>query len=103
LTWFWLESVPKDGREVLFWATEHEDAPFTEGACVIGHYDSVLDFFQNQAGDEIYPYCWQELPRDAVLLAIAHDARVNYVLDESTVREWFRMVRDQVRVVVAAS
>ena len=63
MTWFWLESVPKDGREVLFWATEHEDAPFTEGACVIGHYDSVLDFFQNQAGDEIYPYCWQELPR----------------------------------------
>ena len=41
--------------------------------------------------------------RDAVLLAIAHDARVNYVLDESTVREWFRMVRDQVRVVVASS
>jgi hypothetical protein len=41
--------------------------------------------------------------RDAVLLAIAQDARVNYVLDESTVREWFRMVREQVRVVVAAS
>jgi CelD/BcsL family acetyltransferase involved in cellulose biosynthesis len=41
--------------------------------------------------------------RDAVLLAIAHDARVNYVLDESTVREWFSMIRDQVRVVVAAS
>ena len=41
--------------------------------------------------------------RDAVLLAIAHDARVNYVLDESTVREWFKMIRDQVRVVVAAS
>jgi hypothetical protein len=41
--------------------------------------------------------------RDAVLLALTHDARVNYVLDESTVREWFRMIRDQVRVVVAAS
>jgi hypothetical protein len=41
--------------------------------------------------------------RDAVLLALAHDARVNYVLDESTVRDWFRMIRDQVRVVVAAS
>jgi hypothetical protein len=41
--------------------------------------------------------------RDSVLLAMAHDARVNYVLDESTVREWFRMIREQVRVVVAAS
>jgi hypothetical protein len=41
--------------------------------------------------------------RDTVLLALAHDARVNYVLDESTVRDWFRMIRDQVRVVIAAS
>jgi len=41
--------------------------------------------------------------RDTVLLALAHDARVNYVLDESTVRDWFRMIRDQVRVVMAAS
>lgn len=40
--------------------------------------------------------------RDAVLLALAHDARVNYVLEESTVRDWFRMIRDQVRVVIAA-
>ncbi len=41
--------------------------------------------------------------RDAVLLALAHDARVNYVLEESTVRDWFRMIRDQLRVVIAAS
>ncbi|MEO8062462.1 MAG: contact-dependent growth inhibition system immunity protein [Pseudomonadota bacterium] len=41
--------------------------------------------------------------RDAVLLALAHDARVNYLLEESTVREWFRMIREQVRLVVAAS
>jgi hypothetical protein len=41
--------------------------------------------------------------RDSILLALAHDARVNYVLEESTVRDWFRMIRDQVRVVTAAS
>jgi hypothetical protein len=41
--------------------------------------------------------------RDAVLLALAHDARVSYVLEESTVRDWFTMIRDQVRVVIAAS
>jgi hypothetical protein len=39
---------------------------------------------------------------DAYLLAVAHDARVNHVLDERNVREWFRMIRDQVRVVAAA-
>jgi hypothetical protein len=39
---------------------------------------------------------------DAVLLALAHDARVSYVLEESTVRDWFRMIRDQLRVVAAA-
>jgi contact-dependent growth inhibition (CDI) system CdiI-like immunity protein len=45
-----------------------------------------------------------EQPRsDAWLLAVAQDARVNYVLDESTVREWFRMIREQVRVVAAAA
>ena len=41
--------------------------------------------------------------RDAVLLALAHDARVSYVIEESTVRDWFTMIRDQVRVVIAAS
>jgi hypothetical protein len=40
--------------------------------------------------------------RDMVLLALAHDARVNYALEESTVRDWFRMIRDQLRVVIAA-
>ena len=40
---------------------------------------------------------------DDALLEIALRARVNYVLDESTVREWFGMIRDQLRVVIAAS
>jgi hypothetical protein len=40
--------------------------------------------------------------RDSVLLALAHDARVYCVLEESTVRDWFTMIREQVRVAVAA-
>jgi hypothetical protein len=40
---------------------------------------------------------------DAYLLAVAHDARVNRVLHEYDVRDWFRMIRDQVLVVVDAA
>jgi len=40
---------------------------------------------------------------DTYLLAVAQDARVNYVLDERNVRDWFRMIREQVRVVVDAA
>ena len=40
---------------------------------------------------------------DGELLEIAHQARMNYLLDESSVREWFSMIRDQVRIVVAAA
>jgi hypothetical protein len=39
---------------------------------------------------------------NAYLLETARRAQVNYVLDESNVREWFTMIRDQVRVVSAA-
>jgi hypothetical protein len=40
---------------------------------------------------------------DSELLEIARLARMNYLLDESSVREWLAMIRDQVRVVVAAA
>jgi hypothetical protein len=42
-------------------------------------------------------------PDDAHLLEIALEARVNFVLEESRAREWFQMIHDQVRVVVAAA
>jgi len=40
---------------------------------------------------------------DSDLLEIARLARMNYLLDESSVREWLVMIRDQVRIVVAAA
>jgi hypothetical protein len=40
---------------------------------------------------------------DAYLLAVAQDARVSHPLDEANVREWFAMIREQLRLVVAAS
>ena len=42
-------------------------------------------------------------PQDADLLEIALKARVNFVLEEARAREWFQMIHDQVRVVVAAA
>jgi hypothetical protein len=40
---------------------------------------------------------------DTDLLNVASKARVDHLLDKSTVREWFTMLRDQVRVVIAAA
>ena len=40
---------------------------------------------------------------DAALLEIALRARVNYLLEEATVRDWFQMIRHQVHLVVAAA
>jgi hypothetical protein len=40
---------------------------------------------------------------EADLLEIAVRARVDHLLDVQNVREWFVMMRDQVRIVIAAS
>ena len=40
---------------------------------------------------------------DEDLLDIALRARVNYLLDAANVRDWFAMIRDQVRIVVTAA
>jgi hypothetical protein len=40
---------------------------------------------------------------DTDLLNVASKARVDHLVDKSTVREWFIMLRDQLRVVIAAA
>jgi hypothetical protein len=40
---------------------------------------------------------------DTDLINVASKARVDHLVDKSTVREWFVMLRDQVRVVIAAA
>ena len=40
---------------------------------------------------------------NAYLLAVAQDARVSYVLNENSVRDWFSMIRDELRAVVDAA
>jgi hypothetical protein len=61
-TWYSLDSVPKDGREVLFWLPDGDGDPFDEGDVRVGFYDAVLDCYFDVAGDPIGPICWRELP-----------------------------------------
>jgi hypothetical protein len=62
--WRSLESVPKDGTQVLFWASDDDYAVFDGGGYVeLGRYDAALDSYCNTAGDEVLPICWMYVPR----------------------------------------
>jgi hypothetical protein len=40
---------------------------------------------------------------DTDLLNVASKARVDHLVDKSTVRDWFVMIRDQLQIVIVAS
>lgn len=61
--WFGLDSVPKDGTEVLFWVPEYDAYPFGDGSSVTGRYDAPLGYYIDVHGDEILPVCWTPYPR----------------------------------------
>jgi hypothetical protein len=56
--WYSLESVPKDGTNVILWVPDEDRRPFDTGQCHCGFYDSALDGYFNSSGEEIYPICW---------------------------------------------
>jgi hypothetical protein len=60
--WYSLDSVPKDGREVLFWVPDADDQPFEDGEIETGTYDAVLSEYLGRMGELIAPICWRELP-----------------------------------------
>jgi hypothetical protein len=60
--WYSLESVPKDGRDVMFWVQSDGHGPIGVGDVVLGSYDSILDCYYDGNGDDIEPICWRELP-----------------------------------------
>jgi hypothetical protein len=60
--WLSLDSVPKDGTEVLFWVPDNDEGPIHEGRVVLGRYDAAIDAYFGSSFDEILPVCWQRAP-----------------------------------------
>jgi hypothetical protein len=77
--WYSLDSVPKDGRAVLFWVPEVDADLFEEGRVVVGWYDAVLDEYFDFSGDLSTPICWRELPNGP-----ASAADISFERDESS-------------------
>jgi hypothetical protein len=61
MTWYWLDSVPKDGTTVLFWVANSSDSPNLDGYAISGRYDAVLDVYQSAQGDEVNAIAWAPL------------------------------------------
>jgi hypothetical protein len=62
-SWEMLETVPRDGSQVLFWVPENENDPFGNGEVCLGRYDAPLDYYIDGNGDEIEPIAWMNPPR----------------------------------------
>jgi hypothetical protein len=61
--WLSLDSVPKDGTEVLFWMPDDDDGPIETGRVVLGRYDAAIHGYFDSSFDEILPVCWQRAPK----------------------------------------
>lgn len=60
--WRSLESVPKDGTDVLFWVPDVQARVFDKGEVVVGWYDAALDQYFDITGDLSEPICWAPVP-----------------------------------------
>jgi hypothetical protein len=62
--WSYLEEVPRDGTQVLFFIPEDDRSPLgPEGRIVSGRYDAALDDYLDDAGDLIEPTVWRPMIR----------------------------------------
>jgi hypothetical protein len=60
--WRFLDSVPKDGTQVLFWVPEDDAQPLRDGSVVSGSYDAILDSYSDGNGEDISPIGWLPCP-----------------------------------------